>query len=557
MAKQQRIALVIGNGRYSTSRPLENPVNDAALITRRFLDLGFEIYGGASTEEHQTGLTSGMDLTSVQMVALIGQFMSHVTPGALAVIYYAGHGLQVGGKNYFVPTDDTLDKTLPDLGLVEIKPRLETLAARVGAQGTCVIFLDACRDDPMTNDQRMQLLRLMGPAQKAEYGQEDTLTSATRGGLSTFKISRQESTGRTFIGFATAPGDYAYDGAKGTTNSPFARALGEQLKIRGLDIEALFDRVALDVRDIVEIECKRVQDPWSETNLSNPVWLNPRDTIPISILGLLGGLAGLLICLGIFDHKGLAEPAQYVWMWGLGLLFGLVVAAGTMIWGSKRWFDAFLGLVGPAIGFALAFSILKLIPETTQWNINTRFGASHADAGRVYLTVTLLGGALYLVGITRLWMTTPPPFPRTPLQWLNRILTWSLPFIVVAGLLLLQNYIDRTKPLTTAFALFTVLGGVIYAMSVSLACRAQRGLFAQFGPITGGISVGLLMAVLFAIYASVTDGWKISQADSLPLLVAFGAFWHLLLGAQLGYCFAYYIPDHVRIRDQMKAAQAK
>jgi apolipoprotein N-acyltransferase len=82
---------------------------------------------------------------------------------------------------------------------------------------------------------------------------------------------------------------------------------------------------------------------------------------------------------------------------------------------------------------------------------------------------------------------------------------------------------------------------------VALACRAQRGLFSQFGPITGAISVGLLMAVLFAFYASISNQLGMSQQQSRPLLVALGAIWHLLLGAQLGYCFTYFVPDHARL----------
>jgi hypothetical protein len=56
------------------------------------------------------------------------------------------------------------------------------------------------------------------------------------------------------------------------------------------------------------------------------------------------------------------------------------------------------------------------------------------------------------------------------------------------------------------------------------------------------------MAVLFAVYASLSSQLGMNQAQSLPLLIGFGAFWHLLLGAQLGYCFAYYVPDHERVR---------
>ena len=91
-----------------------------------------------------------------------------------------------------------------------------------------------------------------------------------------------------------------------------------------------------------------------------------------------------------------------------------------------------------------------------------------------------------------------------------------------------------------------MLGGVIYTASMALALRAQRGLFGQFGPFTGAISVGLLMSAFFAVFVAITG----SETNAMPRdqanlwLIGLGALWHMLLGAQLGYCFAYYVPDH-------------
>jgi uncharacterized membrane protein len=98
----------------------------------------------------------------------------------------------------------------------------------------------------------------------------------------------------------------------------------------------------------------------------------------------------------------------------------------------------------------------------------------------------------------------------------------------------------------TAIAMFAVLGGVIYAGSVALSLRAQGGLFSQFGPFTGAMTVGLLMAALFAIYQSLLAQFGVSQDHPTAhlLLMALGTLWHGLLGAQVGYCLAYYVPDH-------------
>lgn len=565
-----RVALIIGNADYQPPMKLTNPVNDAALLTRTLMARGFMIVGGASTERNQTPHSEGQDPKLGGMLQLFSKFIEAVEQGAKthgatdAVIYYAGHALQVLDKNLLVPIDPNFSGPNPLLGLVDVKRFISRATEVAGTGGSVVAFLDSCRDLGLTNDEMNRVL----DAYKREYpvahpqqdeGVEAPEQSRSRAasigtGMSTFKMPRTPSAARTFIGFATAPGEVTYDGPKSNQNSPFAMVLAKHLDVRGLEIEDLYNRVALDVTDEVDswnagrpAHLKRLhQDPWSESNLNRWLYLHPSSGWPIVLLGLLGGLAGLAICLAIFDVNGLADVKAKPWLWIMGLAFGAVAMFGTYKWGSGKHFDAGLALVGPAIGFALALSIMKVIPETTSWNIGTRPAAAEEAASMVYRIVTLIGGALYLAGIARLWLNSPPPWPRTPIQLLNRILTWALPFIVVGGLLLLENYIQRTNPLLTALALFTVMGGVIYAMSVSLACRAQRGLFAYFGPITGGISVGLLMAVLFAVYASVSTQLKMTQAESLPLLIGLGAFWHLLLGAQLGYCFAYYVPDHER-----------
>ncbi len=547
MPANDRIALVIGNSAYTGSTPLPNAVNDAALITRRLLLLGFNVVGGATSPHVDTGRTAGMNLTALPMLALIGDFMTHVEPGATVVVYYAGHGLQVGGKNYLVPVDDTLDANLPNLGLVEIKPRLETLADKVGSTGTVVVFLDACRDDPVTPEQRKRLLNLLDPPMaQPEFGQDRPDTSRTRGGLATVKMTQNPRCGRTFIGFATAPGDVAFDGPKNSHNSPFATALDDHLATRGLEIEALYNRVQCDVQDTVA-EMRRYQDPWSESNLDRELYLYPRHGLPIFALAIGGALAGLAICLAVFNNGRLVKPAPW-WSWALGLLFGLVAAFGTWAWGARRARNILLAFVGPGIGFALAFAIMQIVPELPQNMAGSEPVGARAAARDIYFWVTVAGGAIYLLGTLAVRLEKNLPWSETPLGWLNWCLTWGLPFIIIAVLLRLDFYIAATNPFFTTIAMFAVLGGVIYATSVSLACRAQGGNFSQFGPFTGAITVGLLMAAFFAFFIVIGDRRSIMTADANWLMVMLGTAWHGLLGAQLGYCFTYYVPDHRRRR---------
>lgn len=543
MVGQQRIALVIGNSRYQHA-PLSNPVKDAALITARLRALEFEIVGGVSDNPDDRTGSPGANLNFMEMNVLLATFMGKLEPGGTAVIYYAGHGLQVADQNCLVPVDASLSEDQPDLGLVKIRDKIATIIGKLGGDGTLAVFLDACRNDPLDPDQKLRLLGILQRTEPAEQGGRG-LGAPGQGSFASFKMPPHANCGRTFIAFATAPGDVAMDGAEG--NSPFALALDRHLGVRGLEIEEFYDRVSLDVLDDVARANKgKVQDPWSESNLNRRLFLHPRSGWPIIALGLAGLLAGLVICLAIFENGRLIDPTGRPWIWSLGLLFGLAAAAGTWFWGSGRISDTFLAFAGPGFGFALALAVLKLLPDVATANVKFSPGPSAALAKDVFIGVTIAGGLLYFLGTAIVWWENAPERPQNPLQWLNRILTWSLPLIIVLALLKLQSYVSATNPLDSVKALFTVVGGIIYAISVALSCRGQRGNFSQFGPMTGAITVGMMMPTIFAAYAAVSGRNDISPADGQWLLVTLGALWHLLLGAQLGYCFTYYVPDHKR-----------
>jgi uncharacterized caspase-like protein len=87
----KRVALVVGNGKYSTA-PLKNPVNDARAMARSLQELGFEV-----TLRENSGLRD--------LALAVRKFGSAITPGSAAVFYFAGHGMQVRGRNYLVPVD--------------------------------------------------------------------------------------------------------------------------------------------------------------------------------------------------------------------------------------------------------------------------------------------------------------------------------------------------------------------------------------------------------------------------------------------------------------------
>lgn len=545
MASQQRIALVIGNSKYEHG-PLPNPVKDAALITARLRLLDFDIVGGVVGDGADKNASPGANLQFMEMDLLFAQFLAKVEEGGTALIYYAGHGLQVADQNCLVPVDDSLSDQVKDLGLIKIREKIASIIGKLKGSGTLIVLLDACRNDPLGQDQRLKLLGFLDRSEQQEFGQRGPAALA-RGSFTTFKMPPRENCGRTFIGFATAPGDVAMDGKEG--NSAFARALDSHLAVRGLEIEELFDRVSLDVLDEVAINYKdKVQDPWSESNLNRQFFVHQRNGLPIVALALGGLIAGLIICSLIFDKGHLRNPAPW-WAWWLGLVFGVVAAGGTYQWGSGcKPRDIALAFVGPGIGFALALAVLQIVPAFPSDVQARELSGSREEAAHIYWIVTLIGGALYLAGTFFVRLERKQPWPSTWLGWLNWSLTWSLPIIIVAVLLRLQFYMAAANPLWTALAMFALLGGVIYATSIALACRAQGGIFSQFGPFTGAITVGLLMAAFFAFFHAIGSRRGIEQIDRNWLLVALGTAWHGLLGAQLGYCFTYYVPDHRRIR---------
>lgn len=227
-AAAERVALVIGNGAYQHTATLANPANDSRAVAGALRELGFTVY-------------DGIDLTRSQMEALIGHFAKDAQGAAVGLLFYAGHGLQVAGKNYLVPVDaelgdeaDLAFQTVPlDLALAQ----LERTAA------TRLILLDACRDNPLARDLRQS----MGATRSAAIGQGLAPLSTGLG---------------TLIAYATQPDAVALDGADG--NSPFTAALIQHIATPNLEIRQMLTRVR---RDVIAVTDGR-QVPWDHSSLT-------------------------------------------------------------------------------------------------------------------------------------------------------------------------------------------------------------------------------------------------------------------------------------------------
>lgn len=235
----RRVALVIGNGAYAHVKPLPNPTNDARAMAKSLRDIGFVV-------------TEGTDLDRTAMQATIRDFLREAARAQVAVVYYAGHGVQIDGRNYLVPIDIQLR---PGSGVTETMMDMDTIMAGLDDQiRTNILILDACRNNPMAPK-----VASAGPARDIEAGSglaaPSTLgAGATRGA-------------GTLIAFATAPGQVALDGEG--ANSPFSAALSRHIGTPGLEVQQMLTRVRAEV--VAATKGKQV--PWSNSSLLGEVYL--------------------------------------------------------------------------------------------------------------------------------------------------------------------------------------------------------------------------------------------------------------------------------------------
>ena len=232
----ERVALVVGNGKYNEAAgALKNPVNDAAAVAAALRGLGFQVI-------------EGRDLDEDRFYDKIAEFDVAARKAGMALFFYAGHGLQVEGRNYLMPVDLKLERK-QDLkrGAVELADVLEVMRSE-----TNLVILDACRNNPLAGE----LARSLGLSRAV---------AANRG------LARVESTSGTLIAYATEPGAVAADGAG--EHSPYTEALLAHLETPGLSVHDLFTQVTASV--LARTDAK--QKPWTHSSLSKIVRLVPEE----------------------------------------------------------------------------------------------------------------------------------------------------------------------------------------------------------------------------------------------------------------------------------------
>lgn len=210
-----QVALVIGNSDYKKS-PLPNPINDARDMAAKLRGLGFTVI------ERE-------NLTAKQIGPTLREFKSKLTPGAVALFFYAGHGLQVKGVNYLPVVDAEIageeDVPSQSIAVSLVLESMEEAKTRLN-----LVFLDACRNNPFARSFR-----------------------SAAGGLA--KVNAPSGT---LLSFATRPGSVASDG--NGRNGLYTQHLLSQMDKPGVAIEQALKRVISGVKS----DSSGEQEPWME-----------------------------------------------------------------------------------------------------------------------------------------------------------------------------------------------------------------------------------------------------------------------------------------------------
>ncbi|MEM8813519.1 MAG: caspase family protein [Pseudomonadota bacterium] len=253
-AEGHRIALVIGNGAYQNGQRLINPVNDAKKMAAALDRLGFQVH-------------RGYDLSRNAMEKLIRTYAKASENAEIALVYFAGHGMQVEGENYLLPVD-AAPQDAKDLDFFAIQTDL--LMRQVNRNTRYRIFiLDACRDNPFPNT--------LGNDSRTGVGQGLAEMAAPDGGNGALIV------------FATDPGNVALDGR--SDHSPFTGALLRHIETPGVNLLTLLTRVNRDVAE----ETNGRQRPWMSGSLTGEVFLAPEAPAaePLALSAVTSALTAL------------------------------------------------------------------------------------------------------------------------------------------------------------------------------------------------------------------------------------------------------------------------
>jgi uncharacterized caspase-like protein len=245
--KSDRMALIMGNSAYQLTPALKNPVNDAVALAAALERLGYTV-------------VQGIDLSLSAMDSKISEFTRNLGESKSVFFYYAGHGMQLDGRNYLVPVDfDPGGGGTLQSRLIAMDKILNDITE---GNHVSIVILDACRDNPLAN-------KLSADVKSGRY-----LSLSSDRGVQVIGTGLAEIKGSvgTLIAYATQPGNVAADGDG--NHSPFADGLLQFIESPGLEIRDILTQV----RKYVIQETKKKQIPWDHSSLVERVYLKQKQT---------------------------------------------------------------------------------------------------------------------------------------------------------------------------------------------------------------------------------------------------------------------------------------
>lgn len=325
---EKRVALVIGNSAYENVPPLSNPSRDAAAMQAMLQAAGFDIVQVKN------------DLNAAAMRRALRDFSNQAHESDIALIFYAGHGIEMNGSNYLIPVDAILER---DTDVADETVSLDRLLQTLeGSKRLRLVILDACRENPFSRSIKRTLA-----------------TRSVGRGLAEVEVQTSD----TLIAFAAKAGLTAADGDG--ENSPYTLALVKHLGTPGLDLRIAFGRV----RDDVLRSTARKQEPFVYGSLGGEeLWLvKPR----------LGSSQPplLLLTQSSWNHECVADPLPEVSVLSAprhgAVRFGEGIATVTLVHGADK----------RCLGSSVRSKYIYYVPS-----------GSHAEADEVSLAVVSARG---------------------------------------------------------------------------------------------------------------------------------------------------------------------
>ncbi len=311
-------ALVIGNGSYLGTLRLDSPSHDASQVAKSFGNLNIDVELLIDAEFQRT--IEGIDA-----------FIERVTRPStrVSILYYSGHGMQVDGQNYIIPIDFDQSANGASARLISVQDILNRMTSETAVR---IVLLDACR----SNANARQIVGGKGLSLRTaekEFKLDGNIVS--HAGLAEIK-----ATGDTFIAFAAAPGDVAYDGEVPGDLSPFTSSFVKNLEAVDLPISNLTGRIRSDV---LKMTGNR-QRTWDQSSLMAPFYFNPGSLLLFA--GNFMALVGLFLSLVVYSCMISVTYYPRGSLHVIGAAVLPILSLGILLFGTQSAYSRLRGNVG-------------------------------------------------------------------------------------------------------------------------------------------------------------------------------------------------------------------